>query len=291
MKKFIFLFAIICFLACENSPKISFGNAINLNKEFKSYWFDGTAEISSYRIKKSRYGKTRDGETTLIYVTEDFLPIEQVKANKRSETTLPVLKLNRNTTFLTGIYPYHIMNSSFTHLGYSEPLIKITTSIQEWCGHVYLQLNKKEQFQIKSHSYFEGEADQKITAPIVLTEDEIWHLIRTQPDTLPMDKQLMLPGSEYLRLNHQKIQAHEAFCSLIEGKELSTYSINYPKIDRTLSITFHNTPPFLIEAWEERVGIAPKSQTYSQRIKTLKLPYWKLNQLGDERFRDSLGLK
>ena len=28
-----------------------------------------------------------------------------------------------------------------------------------------------------------------------------------------------------------------------------------------------------------------------KRIKTLKLPYWTLNNLGDERFRDSLGLK
>lgn len=291
MKKLFFLFALFLFFGCDSLSPTSYGTARTLRQDFKKYWFDGTAEVSSYNLVKSRYGALRDGKTTLIFVTEDFLPEKQVKANKRSKTSLPVLKLNRNTHFLTGIYPYHIMSSSFTHLGYSAPLIKITTSIQEWCGQVYLQLNRKDQFYIKSHSYFEGEADQKITTPIVLTEDELWHLIRTQPEALPLGNQLLYPAFEYLRLKHQPIAPQEAKCTLTKGINESTYSINYPKMDRTFSITFHNKAPHLIETWEEKIGLDPNKHTTAKRIKTLKIPYWKLNHLGDEHYRDSLGLK
>ena len=55
------------------------------------------------------------------------------------------------------------MNSSFSYLGEKDPLAKITTSVQEWCGQAFMQLNKKNNLSISSHSYFEGEADQAFT--------------------------------------------------------------------------------------------------------------------------------
>lgn len=152
-KSFLFLLAIS--LSCTN-PKFnpSTSSSLPLSSEFKSYWFDGTAEISSYALEQSRYGAPREGTAVLIYVTEDFLPDKQVKANQKSESTQTVLKLNRTKNFLTGIYPYSIMTSIFSRLGQSRPLVKTTTSIQEWCGQAYLQLNRREGLEVKSHSYF-----------------------------------------------------------------------------------------------------------------------------------------
>ncbi|MEO2100234.1 MAG: septum formation inhibitor Maf, partial [Flavobacteriaceae bacterium] len=143
MKKLLLiLFAITS--GCSGPKSISSkSSSIALSQDFKQYWFDGTAEISSYTLDQSRYGQPRDGSAILIYVTEDFLPLEQVKANQKSEHTQSVLKLNRTKKFLTGIYPYSIMTSIFSRLGQSKPLVKTTTSIQEWCGQAYLQLNRR----------------------------------------------------------------------------------------------------------------------------------------------------
>ena len=222
MKVYILHIALLLSLGCSTQPKpdhpLTYGNSYPLNESFKKYWFDGTAEVSAYDLKINRYGSERSGSATLIYVTEDFLPQLQVKANQQTSSTLPVLKLNRNTSFLTGIYPYHIMSSSFTHLSKTKPLLKIATSVQEWCGQMYMQLNRRKHFEIKSHSYFEGEADRKLRQEVVLTEDELWHQIRTQPETLPIGKNLILPGFEHLLLNHRDIKPIVAECELTNGE-------------------------------------------------------------------------
>ena len=194
MKKLLLIFFAIT-LGCSGPKSISSkSSSIALSQDFKQYWFDGTAEISSYTLDQSRYGQPRDGSAILIYVTEDFLPLEQVKANQKSEHTQSVLKLNRTKKFLTGIYPYSIMTSIFSRLGQSKPLVKTTTSIQEWCGQAYLQLNRRNNLEIQSHSYFEGEADQKLQLKDALTEEELWVWIRTQPELLPEGTFELLPA-------------------------------------------------------------------------------------------------
>ena len=95
---------------------------------------------------------------------------------------------------------------NFSRLEKKKPLVKITSSIQEWCGQSYTQLNRRGNLKISSHSYFEDEADQNINLNDNLTEDEIWTLIRTQPELLPKGKILILPSIEYLQLNHKKIK-------------------------------------------------------------------------------------
>ncbi|MGB2232526.1 MAG: septum formation inhibitor Maf, partial [Flavobacteriaceae bacterium] len=118
MYRFI-LGLLICMLACVDAPEEQ--NALHskqtnnneasrtLTKAFKKYWFAGAAEISSYTLTQSRYGELRSGDAVLIYVTEDFLPNTQVKANNSGENTIKVLKLNATKNFKTGIYPYSIM--------------------------------------------------------------------------------------------------------------------------------------------------------------------------------------
>ena len=56
----------------------------SLSREFRSYWYQGSAEINTYDLIQERYGESRQGEAVLIFVTEDFLKEEQVKANQRT---------------------------------------------------------------------------------------------------------------------------------------------------------------------------------------------------------------
>lgn len=288
-KSFLFLLAIS--LSCTNpKPNPTTSPSLPLSSEFKSYWFDGTAEISSYVLEQSRYGAPREGSAVLIYVTEDFLPYKQVKANQKSESTQTVLKLNRTKNFLTGIYPYSIMTSIFSRLGQSRPLVKTTTSIQEWCGQAYLQLNRRENLEVKSHSYFEGEADQNLKFKDALTEEELWVWIRTQPDRLPQGTLDLLPSFEFIRLKHKPLQLYQAQAVLEQNDTLHTYSLTYAELQRKLSISFTKQAPHTILGWTEEDLKNPNQTTRAQIKKTVKLPYWKLNNLGDERFRDSLGL-
>ena len=82
---------------------------------------------------------------------------------------------------LTGVYPYSIMSSIFYPVSGGPHALKITSSVQEWCGHVFAQLNNRETFEIQSISYFEAEADQAFSIEKNVLEDELWTLIRTQP--------------------------------------------------------------------------------------------------------------
>jgi hypothetical protein len=183
------------------------------------------------------------------------------------------------------------MNSSFTYLNDNDPLVKITTSIQEWCGQTYLQLNKKNRLNIKSHSYFEKEADQKINLKNGLTEDELWHWIRIAPMTLPQGEVQLLPAFEFLRLLHKPIKFYKAMVNLKNFKDFNSYEINYPELKRKLTIDFEKKAPYQIIKWEEVDLNNPDRVTIATKIKSLKLPYWQLNHLGDEQLRDSLGIK
>tara|TARA_B110000444_G_scaffold124187_1_gene116715 strand:- start:9827 stop:10699 length:873 start_codon:yes stop_codon:yes gene_type:complete len=290
MKYSLFLFLFIA-LGCQPQEKNGRVEPFPLSQNFKNYWFDGTAELSSYQLTQSRYDSPREGHAVLIYVIEDFLTKEQVKANKKSKASQIVLKLNRTKKFNTGIYPYSIMTSLFTFLGHTKPLAKITTSVQEWCGQAYTQLNRKEKLEISSNSYFEGEADEKLSLQDILTEDEIWNWIRTQPDQLPLGTLKILPSFEYIRLKHKPIKPYKAEGSIQKGQYNNIYKLTYPELNREFSISFSKEVPHEIIGWEEKDLKNPNQITTAIRIKTLKLPYWTLNHIGDEHFRDSLGLK
>ena len=289
--KIIMPIVLVVLTSCaESKLRPSYATSIPLNQEFKNYWFDGKAEITTYELNQSRYGSPRKGSAVLIYVTEDFLSKEQVKANQKSEASHSILKLNRTKNFLTGIYPYSIMTSIFSRLGQSKPMIKATTSIQEWCGQSYLQLNRRKGIEIISHSYFEGESDQNLKFQDALTEEELWMWIRTQHEHLPEGSFQLLPSFEYLRLKHKPIQLYKAEAFLAQNQSLNTYSITYPELYRKITIDFKPKAPFKIIGWTEQ-DLKNKDLTTSAQIKkTLKLSYWKLNKLGDESFRDSLGL-
>ena len=74
-------------------------------------------------------------------------------------------------------------------------------------------------------------------------------------------------------------------------KDYNSYEISYPELKRKLTIDFEKTVPYRILKWKEVDLNNPNRTSIASRVKSLKLPYWQLNHLGDERFRDSLGIK
>ena len=291
--------------------------AAPLPPQFGSYWFQGKAELTSYSLRQARYGELHDGEAVLIFVTEDFSRKKQVKLDDPAAAgadKVPVLKLNFEKKFGTGIYPYSLLTSVFMPLDAARdphPL-KVTTSVQEWCGHIFTQLNlRKNAFAVSAKSYFEADGDQETTLPLALLEDELWTRLRLGPAALPTGPVQVVPGTAYARLLHQPLAARAATATLLTGLPLQTkaledrfgrvpvaaYSLEYPAPNfRVLQIYFQPTFPYQIMGWDETYYDKPGAKnptlltTRASRRRVIQLDYWRTHNNADVQWRDSLGL-
>jgi hypothetical protein len=259
--------------------------------KFNTYWYQGKAEITSYKLTQSRYGELHTGTAVNIFVTEDFLPNKQVKADSRNNSTVPILKLNSTKKFVTGIYPYSLMTSTFSPVSNNKKALKISFSSQEWCGNTFVQLNNKTQFEIDFHSYFESNADRKLSLKKNILENELWNLLRINPKNLPIGNVKIIPSFDFLALHHQKIKAYKAKTSLKEVGNFIIYSINYPELKRIINIKATKEFPFIIESWEETTTErGEKSTTKAEKINTILSAYWSKNGVADVDERKQLGL-
>ncbi len=259
-----------------------------LSKEFSDYWFAGTAEISSYKLSQSRYGEIREGTAVTVFVTEDFNPKLQVKADSQGEENISMLKLNLTKKFNTGIYPYSIMTSTFNPINDSRHALKIANSVQEWCGQTYLQLNNESNFEIKAHSYFESEADQELSLEKTWLEDELWNIIRLNPKELPVGEFTIIPAFETIRLAHKEIKAYNAIANIKTAKRDNIYILTYPELKKEIRITYQVDFPHTIESWEETH--ADGNMTTAKLMKRIQSPYWNRNSEKYSELREALGL-
>lgn len=277
-------------------------------KEFAAYWYNGLAELNSYELDQVRYGDMHEGHAVLVFVTEDFSKSKQVKMDYpqgNSVDKVSVLKLNDSRKFLTGIYPYSIMRSVFTpvDLNKNPKTIKLSTSVQEWCGHVYNQFNlNKDSYDIKLHSYFQSEGDQEKKIPAVLLEDEIWTRLRINPESIPMGKVEVIPSNVASRLFHQPVRPEKAVISIsdaggeLEGKEVKNLTLAYSETRRKLEIYFEAAFPHQILGWDEGqpspvwAKNAPIKTSKARLKKSIRLDYWNRNGNSDRAMREDLGL-
>jgi hypothetical protein len=297
-REFQLILLVFLFFSCGNSVSSQNGKAHLYESEaFKNYWYSGKAEVNTYRLEQSRYGETREGKAVLIFVTEDFSQKKQVKLDepeKASSDKVSVLKMNFTKNFITGIYPYSMMLSVFTPVSRNQfqNTVKTTMSSQEWCGQVFTQLNlKNKKYNLQSNSYFEKEGDETKELKIVLLEDELWNLIRLDPENLPTGKVEIIPGSFFSRLLHVDVVVQEAIISKEPQTQEIVYSISVPAHSRTLSIHFDKSFPHKILSWEENFVERGKAvQTKAVLDKTIFTDYWTKNRNEFIGLRDSLGL-
>jgi len=299
LKSSLLIFSALLILGCKEQPKTDTKTTYNqvesvtektklpafkTNRQFNDYWYSGQAEITSYQLEQSRYGEIRTGTAVLVFVTEPFLKNDQVKADQNNPSNINVLKLNATKKFNTGIYPYSIMQSTFYPVANNQHALKVSASVQEWCGHVYTQLNNREQFQVSSHSYFQGEADQNFNLEKNILENQIWTQLRIDPNSLPVGNIKIIPSLEYTRLNHTPLKAYNAFAENKPGQ----YTLKIKDLDRQLTIKYNPSFPYTIQSWEETQN---RNTTKATKIKTLQSDYWNKKSNSDLELRQTLGLE
>ncbi|MBX7242002.1 MAG: hypothetical protein K1X92_09660 [Bacteroidia bacterium] len=271
-----------------------------LPQGFDQYWYAGKAEISGFSLEQARYREIHKGTAALIFVTENFSLKRQVKSDNPDEKNrIPVLKLNFTRKFITGIYPYSTMISAFTPVNYlkNPHTLKINSSVQEWCGQVFEQLNLSgDKYKRTSFSYFENEGDENTAFEKAITEDELWSRIRINPAVLPTGIQTLIPGLTASRLGHFAAEPQPAILTLgktiWEKDSAAVYHIQYQKIPRKLSIYFNPVFPYDILGWEEVIqDLDGQNRTTKARRNNLILSdYWTLNNNADRPKRKELGL-
>lgn len=266
---------------CQELPAV---DQYLMGDAFKQYWYDQGAEMTSYQVQQQRYGEERAAEAIFIFVTEPFHQQQQVKSdNPNDAEAIPVLKLNRLRSFQTGIYPYRIMQSVFQPISKTQhnPALKINTSVQEWCGHVFEQWNyRANTWNFRLMSYFQSEGEQHQTYQATLLEDELWTRIRINPNNIPSGQQNIIPSALYRRFKHIPTKIEQAHISMTQGEQdTNTLSITYTSIKRSLHIEFSKTFPYSIESWREDY---PGGGSSGKKHKRIFGPYWEWNSNNDQ---------
>lgn len=264
------------------------------SEESKKYWYDGTAEITSYELSQARYGEMRKGTAVLLFVTEPFSPSSNAKADQHRKDNVQVIKMNAMKKFNTGIYPYSLMTSTFFPFQGGDKSIKISFSMQEWCGMVYSEIrNKDGNLTIDVESYFEGEGFKGKNVNADFLEDDLWSLIRLNPEELPKGEQQLVPSMSFMRLKHVPMKSYKANLFTAVNKDNTTsLHIKYPELNRSLEIRFETSFPHAIVRWEETYNDGGKGlTTTATRIKKIKSDYWNRNGNVDSVLREELGLE
>jgi hypothetical protein len=273
-------------------------------QDFWAHWGDGKAELNGYSLKQPRYGALRSGTAVLVFVTEDFSETLRVKAEPGrhpAADVFPVLKLNAVRDFATGIYDYNVMTSTFLRVAPGWPLAKLSFSSQEWCGHVWHQVVPRGgRLGGVLHSYFDGEADgsEDLDAPTDgVVEDALPVLLRGWNGTFlkPGESRSVafLPSLLSARLSHRRLAWTRARIerapttrplAVPAGRfEVSSYRVE-TQDGRVLSFDVEARPPYRLV---RQAG--PDGEELTLRG-TARLPYWKLNGPGGERYLKDLGL-
>ena len=289
----------ICCLSGTPPPPETTASA-DTTPSFNEYWYQGKAEISSYRLQQARYGEMREGNAVLVFVTEPFSQSRQVKTDASAATNadvVPILKLNAVKKFTTGIYDYSILQSIFTPVDLKKypNTIKVSTSVQEWCGHTYTQLNLQTyKYKVRLYSYFEKEGDREYQIEQALLEDELFNLIRIDPKALPTGTIQLIPNTATARLRHTLPEVQEAAASLKaheSDERLMTYRVRYTNTQRDLAIHFEKDFPYEIEGWEEAYTDGGQAlTTTATRLKTIQSAYWNKSSNADQGLRQTLQL-
>jgi hypothetical protein len=263
---------------------------------FNAYWFAGKAELCSYDYTINRYDETRTGYCVFIFVTEDLSKSKQVKLDNAAQAgtdRVTVLKLNALQRFQTGIYDYSLMNSLFTPIDINNfpHSLKTTTTVQDWCGHVFTQMNLKgNKYHVKSFSYFETEGDKESdTEGGAMLEDEIFTRLRINPESLPNKNIKIVPNLTYTRLRHKPIEAAKASIEIKdETAGVKSCIVNYPDIKRRLVVSFEGVSPYKILGFTEFDG--EKIMSEAKLKKSMMSDYWAKHDLKSDPLRKELGL-
>ncbi len=273
------------------------------SSDFWEWWGDGRAELSGYRLTLGRYGEPREAELALIYVTEPHDRRTWIKDDDvQSPHRVEMLKLISSVKFLTGIYPYSVMTSTFAPVDrYREQAfspVRIAHSVQEWCGSYSQTLwPGPEGFRSLRLSYFahEGERVREVDAQGELVyEDALLIQLRELDGAFAGGgdwEGLLVPELWRFRTRHAGTDPVPAHIQREEAVREDPVLGEVPVTRFTLS-TDDYMRTFDVEREEPRrvLGWTTSLGDEASLLATERLDYWRLNRLGDEAYREALGL-
>jgi hypothetical protein len=276
------------------------------DQQFYAHWADGRAEISSYSVVQPRYGQDRQGYAVLVFVTEDLHRETLVKVESATPEgqRLYTLKLNHVLKFDTGIYAYSVMTSVFSAVSGLQgnrpfELCKLTLSSQEWCGHVFDEIQVRgDELRGEINSYFEAEGKRSYRlarTDRLVSEDNLLILIRElRGPYMEVGEQRqvdMLPALWWNRLTHQP---HGLEPATITKGDLVTVALQagrhqarrweWQRGEYARRVWVEQAYPHRILRWEDSTG------TRAELVASLREPYWALNGNEHTVYRDRLGL-
>ena len=266
---------------------------------FWKVWGDGKAELSGYAVTTSRYGAPREGRVVLIYVTEPMDRRNWIKDDAGDvslEDRVNVLKLNHVLKFQTGIYPYSVMTSVFAPVDSLSAVrfapAKISMSAQEWCGHVYQRvIARSDTFESELRSYFHSEGDRDTTvkiSPGTLYEDALLIQLRELDGPFAGGRDWagsLVPSLWSQRKRHAPLEVVPATIkredATRDGLPVTRFTLAYGSVTTTYEV--EKAAARRVLAWKSKDG------EEARLLKTARLPYWKLNGPGDEKYLQQLG--
>lgn len=276
------------------------------SSSFDSLWYDGNAEISTYRTVEMRYGQPRNGTRTMVFVTEPMRLSTHVKPDHPvpDKERIKVIKLNDLREFTTGIYEYDVMTSVFTAVEEKAHVprgatMKLAFSSQEWCGVAFENMVREEDNYVRAlHSYFDSEGTKHESIPHhnhVETEDNLWVMIRELQGPILRSGEsrtlTLIPSLWSRRKTHQPLAKQETTLSKGESKRIQTRLGTFRAVpfewtlDKgTTKVWVEAAYPHRILKWNERDGSA------GEIMASRREPYWKLNQKRHTAYRAELML-
>jgi hypothetical protein len=252
-------------------------------------WDDGNAEVSAYEAAVRRYGVPRPFTAYLIVVKEDFSRTQLVKADPGHDPAdlVTVLKLNQILEFQTGIYSYNQMASTF-HERVTMDLLKLTLASFEWCGNTFKEYTRRGgRGTLHVRTYWDGQAraDYELpVAPDVLFYDELPLRLRALPQAagtsliarlVPTQIDSRGPKPE-LRAAQVRAAAEEIL--IVPAGSFRALRWDVKTRDAVDTYWLDRNFPHVLLAWDR-----PDGSSFRLRW-TQRLPYWKLNRPGDERY-------
>jgi len=304
-KTITLLFSILLFMSCQPKGEDTSVNYSNTPQDsiFEAFWQDGKAEVSVYQLSQNRYNAIHQGKVVSIFVREDFLTDKQVKNETyESKSSAPILKNIVRTNFITGIYDYSLHTSVFTPINQSRfSTLKVTNTMQEWCGTTFLQMNYKNgMYFMEQRSYFEKEGDRRVQLEQAVVEDALMNQIRLDYKNLPIGAFNIISKLSYTALKHKALKTYKATASLseykgeiFEGKDLLEYRYAVAEQKREVTLVFESVSPYRIVGFTETYPSAFDEQvrtTTGVLLSSERLAYWGMNEPEDTEIRKKMGL-
>ncbi|MFN8353628.1 MAG: hypothetical protein U0Y10_04255 [Spirosomataceae bacterium] len=262
--------------------------------ESNNYWKGGLAELSTYSLEQTQNGQTSTGEAVLVFVPEDFRTDKQVKlSSDKKDLATSALKMNGLHHLTIGASELRTMTSVFspTDLKLYPHALKVSTTVQDWDGQSYIQLNlKNRKYEVVQHGYTEEDAHQTAELDRSWLEDELWTRLRLQPDKLPTGELSLVPSTQAACLLHRKLSVTTAQAK-VDSVNATTrqYVLEYP--DRTLKISFERVFPHQILGWEDTFKQSGKPTTTKATLKKKQQTQWPIPANKASTLRDSLQLR